>query len=40
VSELQKMLQANEAFATGFDRGDLHIPPARGVAIREVVPAS
>lgn len=33
MSELEKMLQANDGFAAVFDRGDLEIPPARGVLI-------
>jgi carbonic anhydrase len=39
VSELEKMLQANDGFAAAFDRGDLEIPPARGVAILTCIDA-
>jgi len=39
MAEVQKMLQANEAFADGFDRGNLEIPPARGVAILTCIDA-
>jgi len=33
VSVLQEVLQANEQYAAGFDKGDLALPPARGFAI-------
>src|SRR5690349_16940012 len=33
MSELQRMLQANETFAEGFTAGDTPTPPARRVAI-------
>jgi len=33
VSELDALLEANRRFASGFDRGDLPIPPARKVAV-------
>ena len=39
MSELQKMLQANEGFVADFDRGGLQIPPARGVAILTCIDA-
>jgi len=32
VTELPKLLEANRAFAEGFDKGDLPMPPARPVA--------
>ncbi|HZP89425.1 MAG TPA: carbonic anhydrase [Actinomycetota bacterium] len=33
MSELDALLEANRRFASGFDRGDLPIPPARKVAV-------
>lgn len=39
MGELEKMVQANEGFAAGFDRGDLEIPPARGVVILTCIDA-
>ena len=33
MSVLQEVLQANEQYAAGFDKGDLALPPARGFAI-------
>ncbi len=39
MSELEKMLQANDGFAAVFDRGDLEIPPARGVVILTCIDA-
>src|SRR5881296_3003391 len=33
MSEIQKMLQANQGFAGSFTQGDLPMPPARHVAI-------
>lgn len=39
MSELEKMIQANEDFAAVFDRGDLESPPARGVAVLTCIDA-
>jgi len=39
MGELQKMLQANETFAADFDKGNLEIAPARGVAILTCIDA-
>jgi carbonic anhydrase len=39
MSELAKMVQANEAFAASFSEGDLQIPPARGVAVLTCIDA-
>ena len=39
TGELEKMLQANEAFVAGFDAGDLQIPPAKGVAVLTCIDA-
>ena len=39
MSELAKMLQANDGFAETFDRGDLEIPPSRGVVILTCIDA-
>lgn len=33
MSVLNEVLQANEAYATTFNKGDLALPPARGFAI-------
>jgi carbonic anhydrase len=39
MSELEKMLQVNDGFAAVFDRGDLEIPPTRGVVILTCIDA-
>ncbi len=39
MSEVERMLQANEGFAVGFDRGDLEIPPTRGVIVLTCIDA-
>ena len=39
VSEVAKMIQANESFAQGFDKGDLEIPPARGTVVLTCIDA-
>ena len=39
MSELAKMVQANETFAASFKDGDLQIPPARGVAVLTCIDA-
>jgi carbonic anhydrase len=39
MGEVQKMLQANEAYAASFDQGDLEIPPARGVVVLTCIDA-
>ena len=39
MGELEKMVQANEAYAAGFDQGHLEIPPARGVVILTCIDA-
>src|SRR5919201_2181885 len=33
MSTINELLKANEAFADTFDRGDLPMPPARGIAV-------
>ena len=33
MTEFDEFLEANGRYAAGFDRGDLPIPPARGVAV-------
>jgi len=33
MAELDQMLDSNKEFAAGYDRGQLPMPPARGVAI-------
>jgi carbonic anhydrase len=33
VSARDEVLAANETYASGFDKGDLQIPPARGIAV-------
>ena len=33
MSVLSEVLEANESYATAFDKGDLALPPARGFAI-------
>ena len=33
MAELDQMLDSNEQFAAGYDKGQLPMPPARGVAI-------
>jgi len=33
MAELDKMLEANEQYASGFDQGGLGMPPARAVAV-------
>lgn len=33
MAELKKLQEANRAFTRSFDRGDLAMPPARGVAV-------
>src|ERR671937_1966982 len=33
MSTINQLLKANEAFADTFDRGDLPMPPARGIAV-------
>ncbi|MGH2596747.1 MAG: beta-class carbonic anhydrase [Actinomycetota bacterium] len=39
MGELEKMLQANETFATGFDQGRLEISPSRGVIVLTCIDA-
>lgn len=39
VTELPKLLEANRAFAEGFDKGDLPMPPARPVAVLTCIDA-
>ena len=39
MGEVAKMVQANQAFAEGFDKGDLEIPPARGVVVLTCIDA-
>jgi carbonic anhydrase len=39
MGELEKMLQANETFAAGFDQGHLEIAPVRGVVILTCIDA-
>ena len=39
MGELEKMVQANEAYAAGFDQEDLEIPPTRGVVILTCIDA-
>ena len=33
MSTIDELLQANESYAASFDRGDLPLPPGRGIAI-------
>jgi carbonic anhydrase len=33
MSTIDELVKANEAYAANFDRGDLPLPPARGIAI-------
>ncbi len=33
MAVIDELLQANETYARGFDRGDLPMPPARGIAV-------
>lgn len=39
MSEVPKLLEANEAFAASFDQGDLEIPPSRGVLVLTCIDA-
>ena len=39
MTEVTKMLEANETFADGFERGDLEIPPARGAVVLTCIDA-
>ena len=39
MGELEKMLQANQAYATAFDQGNREIPPIRGVVILTCIDA-
>ena len=39
MSELEKMLQANQAYATAFDQGNLEIVPTRGVVVLTCIDA-
>jgi carbonic anhydrase len=39
VSEVTALLEANERFASSFDKGDLDIPPARGVLVLTCIDA-
>jgi carbonic anhydrase len=39
MSELPTLLKANQAFAQSFDKGDLEIPPARGVLVLTCIDA-
>ena len=39
MGEVAKMVEANDAFAEIFDRGDLEIPPGRGVAVLTCIDA-
>ena len=39
MSELTKLLEANRAFAAGFDKGDKQLPPARPVAVLTCIDA-
>jgi carbonic anhydrase len=39
MSEVAKLLEANKAFAESFDKGDLEIPPSRGVVVLTCIDA-
>jgi len=39
MSEVPKLLEANRAFAESFDKGDLEIPPSRGVLVLTCIDA-
>ena len=39
MSELTKMVEANEAFSSSFGEGELKIPPARGVVVLTCIDA-
>jgi carbonic anhydrase len=39
MSELPALLKANKAFAESFDKGDLEIPPSRGVLVLTCIDA-
>ena len=39
MSEVPKLLEANKAFAESFDKGDLEIPPSRGVVVLTCIDA-
>ena len=39
MSEVTALLEANKAFADGFDKGDLEIPPSRGVLVLTCIDA-
>ncbi|HET9672504.1 MAG TPA: carbonic anhydrase [Actinomycetota bacterium] len=39
MSEVTALLEANERFAASFDKGDLEIPPARGVLVLTCIDA-
>ena len=39
MSELTRLLEANRAFAAGFDKGDKQLPPARPVAVLTCIDA-
>lgn len=39
MSEVPKLLEANRAFVESFDKGDLEIPPSRGVLVLTCIDA-